>query len=514
MREEVNHFFRDRLNVRNKIIRDTFFLNAASLFKQGLAVLQSLIVMRFLEPEAYGLWLGLNILLVYSSYIHFGLEHGMGNLIPYYQGLENIPRVLQIQDTVYLAWTVLAGIGVLGVGVYAFLASQTPNLLRWGLVIVACMIFLEQQIAFRTRWLTNARKEFRIYSSLTAFRGITSFCVIVPLAYLYNVKGVMVGALVVSGISLIAWIVRTPYRYGRNISADALRETLRFGFPILLVVLGGVLIETVDRMMILAWLGPLSLGYYGLTAFGGNSLYGVLAQAGSAMSPHVVEAMGRPQNSARALEKFLVKPTILFSGLISILIMGLVFAMPLLIQLLIPGYTPGLMAFYLFVPGFFFLSIILSANTILNIHLIKQRRQRVAVLVQIAAISIEVLAGILFTRLGWGIAGIALASTLAYATYGLAILILTTRVVIENPYDQRRFMMNTMSPFLYGLFMTLVILMSGNRLFPENLILRTIVEFALYGFAVFPLAFWLEKHIGFVNDLKSWLVSVRYSLTD
>jgi hypothetical protein len=62
--------------------------------------------------------------------------------------------------------------------------------------------------------------------------------------------------------------------------------------------------------------------------------------------------------------------------------------------------------------------------------------------------------------------------------------------------------------------MTLVILMSGNRLFPENLILRTIVEFALYGFAVFPLAFWLEKHIGFVNDLKSWLVSVRYSLTD
>ena len=48
----------------------------------------------------------------------------------------------------------------------------------------------------------------------------------------------------------------------------------------MLVVLGGVLIEIVDRLIILNLLGVTSLGYYGITSFGGVSAYRLLAQAG------------------------------------------------------------------------------------------------------------------------------------------------------------------------------------------------------------------------------------------
>jgi O-antigen/teichoic acid export membrane protein len=491
--------------VRNKIFKDTFFLNAASLFKQVLAVLQSIIVMRFLDPGVYGIWLSLNILLTYAGYIHLGLEYGMGNLLPYYKGLNNSERIPEIEDTTYLVWTILAALFMLAVGGYAILAPSNSPVLKLGLVVISVMALLEQQMAFRARWITNALKEFKLFSFLSASRGLVSFVIVVPIAYFWNVEGVILGTLLVSGINTVVWIIKTPYRFRGRISSDAFWETLRIGFPVLLIVLGGGLIETIDRMLILVWFGPVQLGYYSLTAFGGNSLYGFLAQAGAAMSPHIVEEMGRSGDSPEALAKYLVNPTILFAGLIAILIMGLLVIMPFVVEWMVPKYSPGLTAFYLFVPGFFFLSIILSANNILNIYLIARRRQHLAVYIQIASICVELLAGFLFIFLGWGIAGVALASTLAYAFYGLTILNLTAKYVLPDAAIRRSFLFNTMLPFVYALISMIAIIQTGNWLSPHHFGLKLCLQLVLYCLAILPILFLLEKKVGILNYIKPWL---------
>ncbi len=491
--------------MRNKIIKDTFFLNTASLLKQGLAVLQSLIVMRFLDPGAYGVWLSLNIVLTYAGYINLGLEYGMGNLVPYYQGLDNTKRILQIQDTVYVAWTALASLCVVGIGVYMMLIPLESSLLKLGLIVISIMVLFEQQILFRARWTANALKDFKLYSLLSVFRGLVSFIVIVPMAFFWKVEGLIFGTLIVSGVHMIAWIIKASYSFQGQISMDALWETLSIGFPIFIIVLGGSLIETVDRVLILKWLGPVQLGYYSLTSFGGNSLYGLLAQAGSAMGPHIIEDMGRSNNSPEALEKYLVGPTILFSGLITIMIMGLIFVMPLLVQWVVPKYLPGLVAFYLFVPGFFFLSIILTANGILYIYLITRRTQRIAVYIQFATISIEVLAGILFIRLGWGIAGVALASTLAYAFYGLMILNLAAKYVLPDMQIRRFFIFRVMFPFVCALLATLLTFQVANWLFPVASLIKTIFQLVLYGLTALSILFWLEKNVGILVYIRPWI---------
>ena len=76
-----------------------------------------------------------------------------------------------------------------------------------------------------------------------------------------------------------------------------------------LVALGTGIIQT-DRIVILPLLGAQSLGYYGVTSLGGGAVYGLIAQAGSVMGPHITVEMGRSSDSPRALKRFLVTPTI------------------------------------------------------------------------------------------------------------------------------------------------------------------------------------------------------------
>jgi hypothetical protein len=77
--------------------------------------------------------------------------------------------------------------------------------------------------------------------------------------------------------------------------------------------------------LILSFLGPVSLGYYGVTSLGGNALYGMLSQAGGAISVHISEDFGRNNDFAPALKKYLVKPTLIFSYIITGLFIVLLF---------------------------------------------------------------------------------------------------------------------------------------------------------------------------------------------
>ena len=91
--EGVLEVAKDAVKTRKKIVRDTVLLNASSILSQALLFLQSLVVMRILDPAAYGVWLGLTVFVTYGGYAHLGLEHGLGFKLPYYRARDEIDRV-------------------------------------------------------------------------------------------------------------------------------------------------------------------------------------------------------------------------------------------------------------------------------------------------------------------------------------------------------------------------------------------------------------------------------------
>jgi O-antigen/teichoic acid export membrane protein len=503
-------------NLKLKILKDTAVLNAALIAAQALTIVQTLIVMRFLDPALYGLWLGLTILLTYGSYVHLGIEHGMAARLLYHQGSGNPVRVVEIQHTAYTAWTLLAVLFATGVLVAALLLPTLAPFQRWGLLGVTALIVLEQQVAFLGRWETSFRKNFGLYSTSNVLRAVLSFVFVVPLAYVYGVAGVILGTVAVSGAMVVFWWSRTAYHARIRISPDALWEVCRIGFPIFLVVLGGVLIETIDRLLILNFLGIASLGYYGITAIGGSAVYRLLSQAGSTTGPHMVEQMGRSGQAPESLREYLVKPTLLLAYAAVVLIAALVVVLPEIVHSVLPRYEPGLPAFYLFVPGFFFLSITLTANNILNLVLIAQRRQRLVVYLQALVIAIEVVTALSFIALGWGIAGVALSSTIAYAVYGIAVLWMAARYVIDEPRAQWRFTASVIAPFVYTLTVTLFIVWIGFRVDSWTARSRLALQALLLFVAGLPLLYSLDKQIDLRREMqpladsfRGWLGALR-----
>lgn len=487
--------------LKHKILKDTLIMNAASLIGQLLGILQSLVLMRLLQPSKLGVWLGLGILIMYGNYVHLGLDYGLGIRLPYYRGREDAEREDQAQDSAYVAWTALSVLFGAGLAAYALLMPQPSALVRWGLLAIAAMVPLEQQSAFFGRWQTSSPIDFKLGSYIAVGRSLLTFVLMIPGAWFFGVPGVVGAAFLVSAATCGLWLANTPYHFRRRFSMPVLREMFVIGLPILVVSIAGVIIQTVDRVIIVTLLGAASLGLYGITGLGGNFLYGILSQAGNAMSPHIAAAMGRSGGDATQLESFLRRPTIAFAFASAFAIMMLAVLVPPFVMLVVPKYSAGIPAFYLFVPGFFFLGTILTANNILNMVLIERRRQRIVVYIQAAAIAVEAGCAIGFIQLGWGIAGVALASTLSYMVYGLSILGFATYYVMDQPARRVAFLAQVFLPLASSAAVAALVIWGGDLLIP-NLVLRTVVEAAVASAAGLALLSWANASLGIRREME------------
>lgn len=488
-------------------------MNLASIISQGLLILQGFIVLRFVDPASYGVWMGLLILLRYGSYAHLGLSFGLMFRLPYYTGQQDLSRARQVEDTTFFGWLLLTFLFAFGVLGYYLIFADSTGVPALGAIIISIMFLTEEQSGFMNRWNTNARKDFKLFSIISIIRSFLSFFIVVSLTYFFQLTGLMLGSLLVSAGVALLWWFRTPFRPRLNFSLPILVELFRVGFPNLLVVLGYALIETIDRVLVLNLLGPVYLGYYAVTNMGGSSLYGLMAQAASVTLPHMVEETDQYRNNYGIFEKYMIKPSIYYAYLAALMVIFLVFAIPSLVDVWLPKYVPGLLAFYLFVPGFFFLGINIFASNILNVILVARNRTYWLVVIQFLAVCVEVLCGLIFIRAGWGIAGVGLASTLSYMVYSFVVLFFTSRFVIQNHYERRRLFLELILPFVYGAILVLTFLYLGQRIFPDHPLVRGFSQLIFSVACFLPLLFRLDKRyslftevrsISYISRLSSW----------
>ncbi len=496
--------------LRDKIVKDTLLLNVASAVSQVTAIVQSFLIMRVLLPGALGVWLGFGVACGYSAYLHLGLDYGMGMRLPYYRGRGDAHMEGECEDSTFITWTGLALLFSAGMTVYALAQLRTNPTLAWTLFVVAMMAPLEQQSGFLGRWQTAARSDFQLPSFMAVGRAVAAVLILVPTAYFFGAKGMMLGSLFLSLVMCLTWWSRTTFRYRARVSMRAALDTVGVGLPVLIISLAGTLIQTIDRVIIASRLGATSLGYYGVTSLGGALLLGVLSQSGSAMGPHLSEELGRSDGKAAALDRFLVKPTIINAFIAAAGVMVLMFVVPAFIRLLLPRYVPGIPAFYAFVPGFFFLVLVYSSHNILANILIAGSPRKIVVMAgfQAVALLVEIGCALLFIRLDWGITGVAVASTLSYAVYGGCILGATTWHVVHDPARRLVFLFHVTVPFFYcGLAMGAS--MWVGRLLAANAIAQAAIGLVTSLLLLVPLTLWLESRIGVMRDLRGIVEGLR-----
>ena len=268
-------------------------MNGASLAGQLLRVLQSFLVMKMIGPESYGLWLGLQLVITYAAFCHLGVEGGLAFRLAYYRGRGDTESSKALSDSGYLFWSAAGLATALGIAVYALVWHQPGSMIWWGFLAVAALVLINQQTLYLTQWHVAALVDFITPSGMGLLQSLLSAVFVLPLTYYFGLGGVILGTVLAAVVGLGVWRRWTPYSYSGTLSRPLLIDAVRVGFPTMVINVGVALMQNVDRLMILALLGAANLGYYGITALGGTFVYGLLAQAGNAINPHIAAELGK-----------------------------------------------------------------------------------------------------------------------------------------------------------------------------------------------------------------------------
>jgi len=106
-------------------------------------------------------------------------------------------------------------------------------------------------------------------------------------------------------------------------------------------------------------------------------------------------------------------------------ILGGVFVLPVLVKLIIPNYIGGIQAMKIFICGTYFLSLAIFCNN----FIVTIDKQVFSVIVCGAIIAVNLALNLIFLGFGWGIEGVALATSVSYVMYFILLFAASKRLV-------------------------------------------------------------------------------------
>jgi O-antigen/teichoic acid export membrane protein len=497
------------MGIKEQVLQHTVRYAASVVLAQVALFFGGFAIARFLGPTHYGLWNGLQLILLYASYSQLGIVNALNRELPLRRGKGDLAQAERIRSTTLGAVLVTALVAGAAILAYSMIAtSRHSPLTILGLRFVGLLVILQQiygysEICFRTN------HEFGIVGKLRLFRTVLEVSLAVLLTYAFDLAG-RLWAATLTFIVILAYIFRRhPVPFRPAFDPKGATKLIAIGFPIMLVGLVSGVYQSIDRVLILAFLNPTHLGYYaiGLTA---ASVLGIIpGVVGEILYPRFAERYGET-NSPSQLKEYVLTPTYLLAHLLP-LFLGMVYLLiPYVILTALPRYAPAIRPARILVLGTFFLAVAGSASDFLNTI----NRQVMNLVAQIASLAIAVSSTYAFLRLGWGIQGVALATVLTSLLYSIALLGYVLLRHFETPIDTLKSLWNLYLPFGYCLALLLLVDLiplgavgQGVPSFPA--VLLKVVIFALF---ILPLIARANRRASFLPELFGLLGGLRRSV--
>jgi O-antigen/teichoic acid export membrane protein len=393
-------------------------LNRSDLFNEFLGYGSSTVLMHLtragsglvaaalLGPATWGSWYLLNLILAYGALTHLGVLNGMNREVPAALGRGETGEAAALRRTALGTTVTFTGITTLAVAL-GFTVIRGAALTH-ELMLVLGLLIAHQLFAYAAMSLKSTVR----FSSLARVQFVMAtayplFCI--PGAWLYGLPGFIFGQLLV--YVLACWLAGT--------SAEVLREPklepskaqvlIRTGLPIMLVGLVHTMFATVDRWVVVTFLGQEPLGHYSLAIMALGAV-GLLPQViAQQFYPRMAMAWSAHQDG-HELRRLAARQRALTLGVVAPVVAALAFLGPIAVRELLPEYAPGIGALLimLFVP--LVVSIGQAYGNIM--HVLNRQSWYLAAIAGSAAVNV-VASIALVTRMG--LVGVALATIAAFA---------------------------------------------------------------------------------------------------
>lgn len=374
-----------------------------------------MIAATLLAPDRYAEWGIALAILGYSVYSNLGLASGLNRELPRLLGEGRVEEAGDVERaalsgsllTAVLGWPLVAGLGLVG------------NLSPLMIVSIAVAAGVQQFYLFAQTAL-RARLRFNRASAQQIVLALAFPAVAVPMISLVGVAGLAIAQILAFAIGA-AFSGKALFRPDWSGVPGRLARLSRIGVPIMLGGLLFAVVTTLDRWLVLTYLGDEATGQYTLAALIGSGallLSMVLAQQ---FYPRMAHALGGGA-SQRQLFRMGMMQTAAAVLLVGPLALALLVLAPEIARIA-PTYASSADALRVLAIGF--LPLVASSGAANFLVVTGHPRRYLSVLV--GAIGTEVLLASQLTE--FGLVGVALAAACAYGYLLLGASIMAIRVV-------------------------------------------------------------------------------------
>jgi O-antigen/teichoic acid export membrane protein len=406
----ISTFNRVRELTKKKLVQDTFWFTLSNIFFQGCKFLTYLYAAKFLGPKTYGLWNGLLLILTYGMNSHLGVLNAMNREIPFYEGVGNYNKIEEIRN-------VGAGVvlySAIPIALVVFLTSFLPFIdseTALGLQFVA-VILVMQQINTFYQMILRSHGLFNLLSLQQFYLGFLSLVVVINLTKFYGFEGFLLAQAVSICVMITFTAIKVPLKIRPMFNFDKVISLVKIGFPIMSVGLAYGMLTTIDRMMILKYLGKEQLGYYSLSIMATSILALFPMTVAQVTYPAMAKKYGECQDKL-ALRDLIFRPTRTVALVMFFLLTIVYFLFPPLVEMFLPEYIKGIPALRITIFGVFFLSLVGGFANFMN----TVGMQKLYMCVQVVAIIMVVGFNSMFIWMGYGVIGVAVSTSITYIIY-------------------------------------------------------------------------------------------------
>lgn len=390
---------------------------SSKVYQQILSLLTAFIRPKLLSPELYGLLNILNIIPTYASYSNLGTFDIMRYMIPYHEGKKEHQKSLEIRDSVFYGTLFLNLFIVAGLIIFAFVMNYEFHV-QVGLIAMAFVVIISWYYE-NFVVLLKSYQNFKLITSTFYLKATITFALTVVLIYFYKIYGAYLAFLLSFGIIALYLRLRypspTPYaKFKYSIFADLVIK----GFPIMLYNFTAILINTSDRIIISYFLGTEQLGYYGIADMVLGFIIQIPGTAREVIEPRMMQDIYKCSMKEH-LNEYFIKPMFHTAYLMPFLIGGIFFTLPVIIPLLLPKYTNGILCAQIVVFGSYFVAMSYTARGVI----VAYQWQLRALYIMLFALLVNAAVSIFFIKNGLGIKGVAVGGSLSFCVMFIGLVI-------------------------------------------------------------------------------------------
>ncbi len=382
--------------------------SGSNLLRRALGLGYAYAKPRYLAPAELGVWNILNLVPVYGSYLHLGARNALELKVPKLLAEGRETEAAAVIGCVYRATLVANGVVAAALLLLAVVGGFDA-VTRFGLAALAPAMLLiwyhDQQLA-----VLKAEQRFEIISGANVLRAATLLAVSIPLVVWLGFWGVCVGFALTQGVVAGYFRWRSPMRRVGRFDAGVFLALVREGAPVLAFVAGLTLLTTTDRLVVGWLLGIEAVGFYSVALVAATFALQVPLAARDMLEPRLMASLADGV-TARLWREFLLWPLLNVAVYFPFIVGGLAFLVDEVLVALLPRYVASAVPAVVLCGGCYFLVQVQIAR-----GMVFANGWQLRVLpFHLAGVAVNVALSVVFVKQGWGLAGVAAASSVAFA---------------------------------------------------------------------------------------------------